>query len=262
MGRHRVPRSPRRRLLIGGASLTGVAVAAVLGLTYTNTVNVDIPTPFAASPSSPPPSEAAGTTTRPPVHDPLTEPWVDELVASLTPPAPEPAPSPTETPEPIPTEASSQPVPEPEEVEEAQEVEETAAPSSTVNDPLTETEEDHELHLNPPPPDWSGAWSPSSTVWSAWAPDVRPQVWELANGFSIETIYTRPGHSPDQEHAADFMTTDVELGNRLAAYALQMPGVEYVIWQQRYNDGSGWVLMEDRGGVTANHYDHVHVSFH
>jgi hypothetical protein len=34
-----------------------------------------------------------------------------------------------------------------------------------------------------------------------------------------------------------------------------------VIWQQRINFGSGWQLMEDRGGVTANHYDHVHVSF-
>ncbi len=35
----------------------------------------------------------------------------------------------------------------------------------------------------------------------------------------------------------------------------------YVIWRQRYNDGSGWDPMEDRGSITANHYDHVHVSF-
>ena len=34
-----------------------------------------------------------------------------------------------------------------------------------------------------------------------------------------------------------------------------------MIWRQRINFGSGWQLMEDRGGVTANHYDHVHVSF-
>ena len=37
----------------------------------------------------------------------------------------------------------------------------------------------------------------------------------------------------------------------------------YIIWRQRYYDirtGAGWRMMADRGGVTANHYDHVHVS--
>ena len=37
----------------------------------------------------------------------------------------------------------------------------------------------------------------------------------------------------------------------------------YIIWQQRYYDirtGGGWRMMSDRGGATANHYDHVHVS--
>ena len=34
-----------------------------------------------------------------------------------------------------------------------------------------------------------------------------------------------------------------------------------MIWEQRINHGSGWKAMEDRGGVTANHFDHVHVSF-
>ncbi|MCV7097646.1 hypothetical protein H7H99_21600, partial [Mycobacterium kubicae] len=38
-------------------------------------------------------------------------------------------------------------------------------------------------------------------------------------------------------------------------------GVTYVIWQQRYNDGNGWSTMENRGSPTANHMDHVHVSF-
>ncbi|MFI7703505.1 coiled-coil domain-containing protein [Nonomuraea sp. NPDC049480] len=40
-------------------------------------------------------------------------------------------------------------------------------------------------------------------------------------------------------------------------------GVMYIIWKQRYYDmrsGGGWDPMSDRGGVTANHYDHVHVS--
>ncbi|MET9344447.1 hypothetical protein [Nonomuraea sp. NPDC003804] len=40
-------------------------------------------------------------------------------------------------------------------------------------------------------------------------------------------------------------------------------GVMYIIWKQRYYDvrtGGGWDMMSDRGGVTANHWDHVHVS--
>ena len=48
---------------------------------------------------------------------------------------------------------------------------------------------------------------------------------------------------------------DYVLANRKAF------GVTYVIWRQRYNDGSGFSPMEDRGSPTANHMDHVHVSF-
>ncbi|GII33684.1 coiled-coil domain-containing protein [Planotetraspora mira] len=57
------------------------------------------------------------------------------------------------------------------------------------------------------------------------------------------------------------------LGDSLAAWAIKNGpklGVMYVIWQQRiYNLGSpGWRSMADRGGITANHYDHVHISMH
>jgi hypothetical protein len=38
----------------------------------------------------------------------------------------------------------------------------------------------------------------------------------------------------------------------------------YIIYRQRIWDvrmpSSGWVPMEDRGSITANHYDHVHIS--
>jgi uncharacterized protein YraI len=41
-------------------------------------------------------------------------------------------------------------------------------------------------------------------------------------------------------------------------------GVKYVIYEQQMwtagNPVSQWKTMEDRGGRTANHYDHVHVS--
>ncbi|MBW0135913.1 hypothetical protein [Pseudonocardia abyssalis] len=63
--------------------------------------------------------------------------------------------------------------------------------------------------------------------------------------------------------AIDFMT-ERERGDRIADCALanqEALGISYVIWRQRVNYGDGWESMSDRGGVTENHYDHVHVSF-
>ncbi|MEV0588509.1 hypothetical protein [Nonomuraea sp. NPDC050310] len=53
------------------------------------------------------------------------------------------------------------------------------------------------------------------------------------------------------------------LGDQVAAWAIKNMdklGVKYVIWKQRINQGSGWRAMSDRGSITANHYDHVHIS--
>lgn len=63
--------------------------------------------------------------------------------------------------------------------------------------------------------------------------------------------------------AVDFMVTRAR-GDRIAACALanqEELGVEYVLWRQRANYGDGWERMSDRGGDTANHQDHVHISF-
>jgi len=52
--------------------------------------------------------------------------------------------------------------------------------------------------------------------------------------------------------------------NALADYCagnLRNLGLKYVIWKQRINSGSGWRGLADRGGITANHYDHVHITF-
>jgi DNA-binding cell septation regulator SpoVG len=54
-------------------------------------------------------------------------------------------------------------------------------------------------------------------------------------------------------------------GNAIAQYAIDNAsrlGVKYVIWEQRiWQPSSGqWVAMNDRGSVTENHYDHVHIS--
>ncbi|WP_084961215.1 coiled-coil domain-containing protein [Thermoactinospora rubra] len=74
--------------------------------------------------------------------------------------------------------------------------------------------------------------------------------------------------------ACDFMMSqggsmpsaaDSALGDQIAAWALKNMdrlGVKYVIWKQRINMGSGWRAMEDRGSITANHWDHVHISMH
>ena len=57
---------------------------------------------------------------------------------------------------------------------------------------------------------------------------------------------------------------DRATGDALAQYVLQNKGrlgVSYVIWRKRINYGSGWESMPNRGDATANHMDHVHVSF-
>jgi hypothetical protein len=91
--------------------------------------------------------------------------------------------------------------------------------------------------------------------------------------FDACTISTYEGHSPTASRAIDILVSDAfgkvpsddnALGDAVAAFALAQQdanAITYVIWRQRYNDGSGWDPMEDRGSITQNHYDHVHVSF-
>ncbi|MDE3721534.1 hypothetical protein PWG71_09050 [Nocardiopsis sp. N85] len=54
-------------------------------------------------------------------------------------------------------------------------------------------------------------------------------------------------------------------GQRIADYAINNAdrlGVEYVIWEQRiwHSANRQWRFMNDRGDLTQNHYDHVHVT--
>ncbi|MGY1695396.1 MULTISPECIES: hypothetical protein [unclassified Geodermatophilus] len=115
--------------------------------------------------------------------------------------------------------------------------------------------------------DLSGKPTPTSTAYSAWAEHVRPVVADVTATHGVSTVLTRPGHSPTQQLAADFMVyADSAKGDAVAQYVIdnaEQFGVEYVIWKQRIFiiGGSGWQAMEDRGSITANHYDHVHVSF-
>lgn len=90
---------------------------------------------------------------------------------------------------------------------------------------------------------------------------------ELRCRFDVDDVYGVAGRAGTSDHprglALDLMV-DREPGENLATYAvrnMKRLGIEYVIYRQRINYGSGWQRMEDRGGLTANHMDHVHVSF-
>jgi hypothetical protein len=76
-------------------------------------------------------------------------------------------------------------------------------------------------------------------------------------------------------HACDFMeSTGGKMpsssaqahGDAVAQYVIDNAsrlGIKYVIWKQRIYDmrgSGGWEPMEDRGSITQNHFDHVHVS--
>lgn len=85
--------------------------------------------------------------------------------------------------------------------------------------------------------------------------------------FGQPSMHGVAGRAGTSDHpsgkALDFMV-DRATGDALAACALRNKsalGITYVIWEQRINFGDGWEPMEDRGGATANHMDHVHISF-
>lgn len=100
-------------------------------------------------------------------------------------------------------------------------------------------------------------------------PHVRSAADDIGNRFDVSTIYGVGARAGESDHpkglALDFMVyKDKAKGDNISAYVKQHWGalaVKYEIWQQRIDEGSGWKPMEDRGGDTANHRDHVHVSF-
>jgi hypothetical protein len=113
----------------------------------------------------------------------------------------------------------------------------------------------------------SGACGLDTSQLGAVKPHVRSAAKFLGCRFGEPTVLGVAGRAGNSDHpsgkALDFMV-DKATGNSLAACALRNQealGVAYVIWRQRINFGSGWKPMEDRGGATANHLDHVHVSF-
>jgi uncharacterized protein YraI len=91
----------------------------------------------------------------------------------------------------------------------------------------------------------------------------------VCHAFPQITAYS--GWDAHGEHvtgrALDIMTSDVALGNEIAAF-LQAHAAELhvydILWRQHIwtpvRASEGWRLFADRGSATANHMDHVHVS--
>lgn len=126
-----------------------------------------------------------------------------------------------------------------------------------------------------------GSWAPElPTGTDNITPRTRLMRSEIAEHFELR--FPVGCYRPDSsgEHplgrACDFMmssggampTEEMKaLGDAIANWAIKNGaklGVKYVIWRQRiYNlSRPSWRVMSDRGGITANHYDHVHISMH
>ncbi|MEX2785420.1 LysM peptidoglycan-binding domain-containing protein [Streptococcus sp. H49] len=99
---------------------------------------------------------------------------------------------------------------------------------------------------------------------------------EVASVFGINSFSLfREGADDDhgQGLAVDFIVGEnADLGNQVAQYAvdsIEANNISYIIWEQQfyspydsiYGSAYTWNDMPDRGSITENHYDHVHVSF-
>lgn len=121
---------------------------------------------------------------------------------------------------------------------------------------------------------------PASTNTLPTDPHLQPQAeafrQDVAAQFGLTDIGGyREGDPQDhgQGLAVDVMVpVGSEVGNQVAQYAvdnISNAGISYIIYRQQfyapvdniYGPANTWNQMPDRGSITENHYDHVHVSF-
>ncbi|MGI5414819.1 hypothetical protein [Actinomadura luteofluorescens] len=114
---------------------------------------------------------------------------------------------------------------------------------------------------------------------NAMTPTMRTVLLEIAGMFGpFPVIGCHRSTGDPQDHgegrACDFMESTggrapsagaQRHGDEVARYAVanaRRLGISYVIWRQHIWNvrGGGWRPMEDRGSITQNHYDHVHIS--
>ncbi|ORO96856.1 LysM peptidoglycan-binding domain-containing protein [Streptococcus mitis] len=174
-------------------------------------------------------------------------------------------------------EATTTPVEEKATETTATSLEETSSNEATTAVPTYQPEEKKTVsttYAAPAAPDYVGL-AVAKSENAGLQPQTAAFKEEIANLFGI-TFFSgyRPGDSGDHGKglAIDFMVPESsELGDKIAEYAIQnmaSRGISYIIWKQRfyapfdskYGPANTWNPMPDRGSVTENHYDHVHVS--
>ena len=159
--------------------------------------------------------------------------------------------------------------------EEAKEVASSSEATATVSTYQPEdTKTISTTYTAPAAPDYAGL-AVAKSENAGLQPQTAAFKEEIANLFGITSFSGyRPGDSGDHGKglAIDFMVPESsELGDKIAEYAIQnmaSRGISYIIWKQRfyapfdskYGPANTWNPMPDRGSVTENHYDHVHVS--
>ena len=154
---------------------------------------------------------------------------------------------------------------------------ETATSSSDTEDVTYQAEPSQHssnTYAAPAAPDYAGLAAAKSEN-AGLQPQTAAFKEEIANLFGITSFSGyRPGDSGDHGKglAIDFMVpVSSALGDQIADYAIQnmaTRGINYIIWKQRfyapydsiYGPAYTWNPMPDRGSITENHYDHVHVS--
>ncbi len=98
---------------------------------------------------------------------------------------------------------------------------------------------------------------------------VKPHVRAFADAAQAATGVASWGtyytHHPTPERALDAFANKAD-GDALCQFALAKWGrfgLRYMMWWHHinYNDGRGWLWVEERGSPTDNHMDHVHLGF-
>lgn len=209
---------------------------------------------------------------------------VSESLSTPEAPAETPAPAAPvaeEAPAPVVEEAPAQPAAAPAEVAapvEAPVVEE--APATPVAEPEVTAVASTPQYGAPAPVVDTTASTPSTATPTS-NEGLRPQTIKFKEQVINELGLTdiggyRPGDPEDHGKglAIDVMVPESSaIGDQVAQYAIdhmQENGISYIIWKQRfyapvnniYGPANTWNEMPDRGSVTENHYDHVHVSFY
>ena len=155
-----------------------------------------------------------------------------------------------------------------------------ATSEAPAEQPVAEPAATSEAASEAPVASEAPAVQPASTNTLPTDPHLQPQAeafrQDVAAQFGLTDIGGYREGDP-QDHgkglAVDVMVpVGSEVGDQVAQYAvdnISNAGISYIIYKQQfyapvnniYGPANTWNQMPDRGSITENHYDHVHVSF-